>query len=138
MLSPCCTSTQRSSGRNFTTSISSFSFILPLPDCQPNLVSKWTIFGALPLVARVPLCVLLCVSECVCPTQDPIHGSCWDHHAPWTVSPPHQPKGTFPKPEHSDELISAGSQTLSIILQITGLKKSLWSKMLVNKSLLLL
>lgn len=134
MLSPCCTSTQWSSGRNFSTSISSLSFILPLLDCQPNLVSKWTIFGALPLVARIPLCV----PECVCPTQDPIHGSSWDHQAPWTVSPPHQPKGTFPKPEHSNELVSTGSQTLAIILQITGLEKSLWSKMLVNKSLLLL
>lgn len=79
----------------------------------------------------------VCVTLCVCPTQGPIHRRSWDHHAPWTASPPHRPRGTFPPAQHNAELVSTRSQTLAIS-QIAVLKKSLRSKMLVNKSLLLL
>lgn len=102
-----------------TTSIGSFSFILPLSECQPNLGRKQTMLEPF-LQLQESHCVLLCVCASVCPRQDPIHRRSWDNCAPWTVSPPHQPRGTFPATNHSAELVSNRSQTMSIS-QITVL-----------------
>lgn len=50
--SSCCTSKWWSNRRAITASVSSFSSILSLPDCLPNLGSKWINLGALPVVAK--------------------------------------------------------------------------------------
>lgn len=125
MPSSCYTLSWWSKGRNITSSIHSFSFILLLLNCQMDLGSKGTISGAF------PLCVCLCLLHKSLSTRGAgaiiLRGYC-----------PHCLNQEEPFPHLSTGLSLSQLETRLAISQITVLKKSLQSKVLVNKSLLLL